>query len=299
MFVNLPGRFDSHHRPRGVHGGGMLMVSVFFADTVKAKARQSSTMTMQASSAYSMPRTARRRTYSIAGSGPIDIGDPFRCSSSARMTVSSLDLRRTTVSTAASLTDFSHNIKLLSKSSSLWPQGKNIPSSERTTQNVTVHPKKKRQWYKISGKKRRLPKEKRKKKKKSQKRTHRVVSNIIVVCCCGCLLGAWLPWRSMQNDRNRGRGFIICFVLKTKTKVKLKTRKRNARKRQYGLGKQNRKCPEVTNSCQLRLYFIFLFFLVVVFALYFLGGFQCSRWSFVDVPLLFFFCPVHQQTTQY
>ena len=49
------------------------MVSVFFADTVNAKARHTSTMTsiilaspcgdretMQASSAYSMPHTARR-----------------------------------------------------------------------------------------------------------------------------------------------------------------------------------------------------------------------------------------------
>ena len=49
--------------------------SVFFADTVKAKARQTSTMTsmifanlcddrkiMKASSAYSIPHTARRRS---------------------------------------------------------------------------------------------------------------------------------------------------------------------------------------------------------------------------------------------
>ena len=54
-------------------GGGMHMVSVFFADAVNAKARHTSTMTsiilaspcgdretMQASSAYSMPHTARR-----------------------------------------------------------------------------------------------------------------------------------------------------------------------------------------------------------------------------------------------
>ena len=60
------------------------MVSVFFADTVKA--RQTSAMTsiilaspcgdretMPASSAYSMPHTARR-TQSKAGSSPIDVG---------------------------------------------------------------------------------------------------------------------------------------------------------------------------------------------------------------------------------
>ena len=64
----------------------MHVVSVFFADTVNAKTRQTSTMTsiilaspcgdretMQASSAYNIPHTARR-TWSIAGSGPIDIG---------------------------------------------------------------------------------------------------------------------------------------------------------------------------------------------------------------------------------
>ena len=58
---------------RGVRGGGMHMVSVFFADTINAKARQTSTMTSiilaspyvdretnQASSAYSIPHTARR-----------------------------------------------------------------------------------------------------------------------------------------------------------------------------------------------------------------------------------------------
>ena len=89
------------------------MVSVFSADTVNAKARHTSTMTsiilvspcgdretMQASSAYSMPHTARR-TQSIAGSGPIDVGGSFRCTSSARMAGSSPNLWRTTVSTAA------------------------------------------------------------------------------------------------------------------------------------------------------------------------------------------------------
>ena len=89
------------------------MVSVLFADTVNAKARHTSTMTsvilaspcgdretMQASSAYSMPHTARR-TESIAGSGPIDVGGSFRCTSSVRIVGSSLNLWRTTVSTAA------------------------------------------------------------------------------------------------------------------------------------------------------------------------------------------------------
>ena len=64
------------------------MVSVFFADKVEAKARQTFTMasiilaslcgdreTMLASSAYSMPHTARRTTF-IAGSGPIDVVVP-------------------------------------------------------------------------------------------------------------------------------------------------------------------------------------------------------------------------------
>ena len=91
----------------------MHMISVFFADTVNEKARQTSAITciilaspcgdretMQASSAYSMPHTARR-TYSIACSGPIDVGGSFRCTSSARMAGSSLNLWRTTVSTAA------------------------------------------------------------------------------------------------------------------------------------------------------------------------------------------------------
>ena len=54
----------------------------------------------QASSAYSMPHTARR-TWSIAGSGPIDVGGSFRCTSSARMAGSSLNLWTTTASTAA------------------------------------------------------------------------------------------------------------------------------------------------------------------------------------------------------
>ena len=91
----------------------MHTVSVFFAYTVNAKARHTSTMTyvilasacgdretMQASSAYSMPHTARR-TKSIAGSGPIDVGGSFRRTSWARMAGSSLNLWRTTVNTAA------------------------------------------------------------------------------------------------------------------------------------------------------------------------------------------------------
>ena len=62
------------------------MVSVFFADTVNAKARQTFTMTsiilaipcgdretVQASSAYSMPHTARR-TYSLLSWSPSRIG---------------------------------------------------------------------------------------------------------------------------------------------------------------------------------------------------------------------------------
>ena len=81
----------------------MRMAPVFFADTVnKVKARQTSTITviilaspygdhetMQASSAYSIPHTARR-TYVIAGSGPVDVDGSFRYTSSVRMTVSSL-----------------------------------------------------------------------------------------------------------------------------------------------------------------------------------------------------------------
>ena len=89
------------------------MVYVFFADTVKAKDRQTSTMTsiilaspcgdretMQASSAYSLPYTARR-TSPIAGSGPIDVGGFFKGTILARMTVSSLNGRRTTIRTPA------------------------------------------------------------------------------------------------------------------------------------------------------------------------------------------------------
>ena len=89
------------------------MVSVFFADTVNSKAWQTSTMTfiisaspcgdpetIQASFAYSIPHSARR-TLSIAASSPIDVDGSFRCPSSARMTVSSLNLWRTTVGTTA------------------------------------------------------------------------------------------------------------------------------------------------------------------------------------------------------
>ena len=91
----------------------MHMVSVFFADTVNAKARQTSTITsivlaslcgncetIQASSAYSIPHTARR-TYSVAGSGPIDVEGSFRSTSSVRMAGSSLNLWRTTFSATA------------------------------------------------------------------------------------------------------------------------------------------------------------------------------------------------------
>ena len=89
------------------------MVFVFFADTVSAKARQTSTITsiilaspcgdretLQASSTYSMPHTAQR-TSPIAGSSPIDVESSFRCISSARMAESSLNLWRTTFSTTA------------------------------------------------------------------------------------------------------------------------------------------------------------------------------------------------------
>ena len=82
------------------------MVSVFFADTVRANAWQTSTMTsiilaspcgdretMQASSAYNIPYTARRTSSIIVGSGSVDaIGGSSRCTSSARMAVSSLNL---------------------------------------------------------------------------------------------------------------------------------------------------------------------------------------------------------------
>ena len=91
------------------------MVFVLFADTFNAKTRQISAMTsiilaspcddretMQASSAFSMPHTIRR-TYSIAGSGPIDVGGSFRSTSSASMTVSLLNLWTTTISTTAKM----------------------------------------------------------------------------------------------------------------------------------------------------------------------------------------------------
>ena len=89
------------------------MVSVFFADTVNAKTRQSSTMT---SIILSEPlrrsrncagvirvQHAPHRTMTMAGSSPIDIGGSFRYTSSARMTVSLLNLWRTTVSTTAKM----------------------------------------------------------------------------------------------------------------------------------------------------------------------------------------------------
>ena len=80
------------------------MVSVFFADMVKAKARRTSTMTsiilastcgdpgtMQASSAYSMPHIARR-TLSIAGYSPIDVGSSFRCTNLVKVAIFLLKL---------------------------------------------------------------------------------------------------------------------------------------------------------------------------------------------------------------
>ena len=122
------------------------MVSVFFADTDHAKDRQTSTMnsiilvspcgdceTMQASSAYSMLNTARL-TWSIAGSGLIDVGGFFRCTSSARMAVSSLNLWRTMVSTAVKKMlnnsgDSTHSWRSPCSSSN---QSEQTPSSGRT-----------------------------------------------------------------------------------------------------------------------------------------------------------------------
>ena len=87
------------------------MIPNFFADTVRAKARQTSRVTyfivrfcsdretMQVPSAYITPHTARQMEY-IADSGPTDVGGSIRCTSSARTTVSSLNLWRATVSTA-------------------------------------------------------------------------------------------------------------------------------------------------------------------------------------------------------
>ena len=88
------------------------MVSVFFAATVKAKARQTSTMTpmtfanpcddrkiMKASSAYSMPTSHDDVVYSrlryVVGF--------FRCTSSAKMTISPLNLWREAVSTVVKM----------------------------------------------------------------------------------------------------------------------------------------------------------------------------------------------------
>ena len=89
------------------------MVSVFFADTIKAKAPQTFTTTslilaspcvdrenMQALSAYRMPHT-ERRTQSIPSSGAIGVSGSFRCTSSATMTAFSLHHWRNTISAAA------------------------------------------------------------------------------------------------------------------------------------------------------------------------------------------------------
>ena len=109
--MDSPGCFDSHQRPRCTrwrytHGLCLLRRHGY------ANARQTSTMisiilanpcgdceTMQASYAYIMPHTAER-TQSIAGSGPIDVERSFRCTTSARMFGSSLNLWRTTFITA-------------------------------------------------------------------------------------------------------------------------------------------------------------------------------------------------------
>ena len=121
------------------------MASVF-SDTVRAKARQISTMTsiilasprgdreiMHASSTYSIPHTAQRKQ-SITGSVPIDIVVFFRCTSSARMTVSSLNLWRTTVSTTAKkMLDKNRDSTHPSRSPcSISNQSKQTPSSGHT-----------------------------------------------------------------------------------------------------------------------------------------------------------------------
>ena len=123
------------------------MVAVFFADTVNANARQTCTITsiilaspcgdretMQASSAYSMPYTVRRTTRSIAGSRPIDVEGSFRCTSSARMAGSSLNLWRTTFSTAAKkmLNSSGDNTHPCRSPCSTSNQSEQTPSSGRT-----------------------------------------------------------------------------------------------------------------------------------------------------------------------
>ena len=112
LFVDFHGRFDSHHN-RGVRGRIMHLAFIVFTDTVRAKARQTSTMTsiilassygdcetMPASTAYSIPHTARRTLY-IVDSSLIDVGCSFRCTSLVRMTVPLLNLWETTVNTSA------------------------------------------------------------------------------------------------------------------------------------------------------------------------------------------------------
>ena len=122
------------------------MVSVFFADMVNANARQTSTITsiilaspcggretMQASSAHSMPQTARR-TSSIASSDPIDVEGFSRCMSSARMAGSSLNLWRTAFSTTAKkmLNKSGDNTHPCRNPCSTSNQSEKTPSSGRT-----------------------------------------------------------------------------------------------------------------------------------------------------------------------
>ena len=89
------------------------MISAFFTSTFEAKTRESFTITsvilaspcgniktMQASSTYTIPHTARQPK-SIVGSGPIEVRSSSKCTSSARRTVPLLNLWRTTASTAA------------------------------------------------------------------------------------------------------------------------------------------------------------------------------------------------------
>ena len=122
------------------------MVSGFLTYTVNSNVRQTSAMTstiltspcgaretIQASSTYSMPHTARR-TKSIADFRPIDVGGSFRCTRSARMTVSSLNLWKTTFSTAEKKMsnnsgDSTHPCRSLYSTSI---QSEQTPSSGRT-----------------------------------------------------------------------------------------------------------------------------------------------------------------------
>ena len=102
------------------------MVSVFFADTARAKGRQTSTMTPIILVSPCGDHKTMQTTYPAL----IPLTSAVRCTSSARMTVSSPNLWRTAVSTAAKILKISGDITHLCRSPCFTSnQSEQTPSS--------------------------------------------------------------------------------------------------------------------------------------------------------------------------